>query len=296
MEKKLTDRPVLSGIYFLAIPLAAALQSSWFRLSQFESGDKALVFGWWAGLFLMFWWLTILSTQAIRYGLKFLNPPVWILWAAGPVIAAFVFHDFFASYFAYGHTILPEGGVRTVLPDSPFSLEYLKDYVIYAPPGIAFFVGSNALFDKVLGIPMFRDARTKTGSVSTPSNLTAFNRADRPQSSASSNTKLLRPSFMESLPLDKQGDLICIQAQEHFIKVYTDKGPSLVSWPFKKALAELSQYDGIQSHRSYWIAKDAFLGVEKNGHGYVANLKNGSSVPVSRTYLREVRNLATSSL
>ena len=59
---------------------------------------------------------------------------------------------------------------------------------------------------------------------------------------------------------------------------------------FADAMAELDGVDGVQVHRSYWVARKAVEGaVRRNGRHYVT-LIDGSEVPVSRSYRRNAES------
>ncbi|MEM6339654.1 MAG: LytTR family DNA-binding domain-containing protein [Pseudomonadota bacterium] len=40
--------------------------------------------------------------------------------------------------------------------------------------------------------------------------------------------------------------------------------------------------DGIQTHRSWWVARDQIIEVKRLGSAYEANLRCGITVPISR--------------
>ena len=57
----------------------------------------------------------------------------------------------------------------------------------------------------------------------------------------------------------------------------------------KDAVSELGGTDGMQVHRSYWVARDAVVKPEKKGRKTTLFLKNGLNVPVSESFLPSVR-------
>jgi hypothetical protein len=96
--------------------------------------------------------------------------------------------------------------------------------------------------------------------------------------------------FMELLPIEKRGRLLCLEMSDHYVKVFTDKGHALLLMRFKDAIESLSEYPGLQTHRSWWVAKDAISSVNKDGRKQVLNLSNGLQVPVSRTYTERLKS------
>lgn len=78
--------------------------------------------------------------------------------------------------------------------------------------------------------------------------------------------------------------LIAIQADDHYLRVYTDAGQDLIALRFADALSELSQAHGYQVHRSWWISADAIQDVRWRRGSGEARLIHDLSAPVSRTY------------
>ncbi len=53
---------------------------------------------------------------------------------------------------------------------------------------------------------------------------------------------------------------------------------------FSDALRDLSSADGVQVHRSHWVAHTAIAEVFRDGSNLRLRLKSGDIVPVSRSY------------
>ncbi len=95
--------------------------------------------------------------------------------------------------------------------------------------------------------------------------------------------------FIEQLPVEKRGQLYCLEMSDHYVKVYTDKGHHMLLMRFKDALAMLENHRGLQTHRSWWVATDAVESVKKQDRKTTLLLANGIEVPVSRTYQIQVK-------
>ena len=95
--------------------------------------------------------------------------------------------------------------------------------------------------------------------------------------------------FLRRLPPDKRGALICIKTEDHYLRVVTEAGEALILMRFKDALDELRDGAGLQVHRSYWVALDSIQGIERQGRKRNLRLKNGLQVPVSRTFLSDLK-------
>ena len=55
------------------------------------------------------------------------------------------------------------------------------------------------------------------------------------------------------------------------------------------AIRELSMVDGLQTHRSWWVAREGLADVAREKGRLVLKLKSGQEAPVSRTYAPAVR-------
>lgn len=111
------------------------------------------------------------------------------------------------------------------------------------------------------------------------------------QKSGNDRQSPLVKKFMAKLPVAIRGDLLCLQMDDHYLNVYTDKGKHLLLMRFKDALAMLEEYPGLQTHRSWWVAHQAIIGSKKDGRKLILKLKGDIEAPVSNTYLTKVKSL-----
>ena len=95
--------------------------------------------------------------------------------------------------------------------------------------------------------------------------------------------------FMLGLPVEKRGKLLCMEMSDHYVKVYTDKGHHLLLMRFKDAIQSLAPYPGLQTHRSWWVATDAVVSVNKQQRKLQLVIQNELIVPVSKTYQDKVK-------
>ena len=79
----------------------------------------------------------------------------------------------------------------------------------------------------------------------------------------------------------RDGALLAIKAEGHYLQVYTDAGSDLILYRLSDALLELGGEDGAQAHRSWWVASRA-LAPQRHRDRLV--LTNGVDVPVSRSF------------
>ncbi|MGR0185303.1 LytTR family DNA-binding domain-containing protein [Azospirillum aestuarii] len=98
------------------------------------------------------------------------------------------------------------------------------------------------------------------------------------------------PAFLARLPARLGRDLLALEMEDHYVRVHTAEGSDLILMRLRDAIAELAGLDGMQVHRSHWVAAAAVAGVERKPDGkLVLVLRNGLRVPVSRSYATAVR-------
>ena len=87
----------------------------------------------------------------------------------------------------------------------------------------------------------------------------AVNRASpAPAPAAAVSTPLAR-----RLKPENRGALIRLSAEDHYTEVVTESGRELLLIRFADALGELGEADGMQVHRSHWVAVQAVKGFRR---------------------------------
>ena len=117
------------------------------------------------------------------------------------------------------------------------------------------------------------------------------NRQLQPCESFQASHKRTVDAFLTNLPIQKRGELFCLEAQDHYVRVHTDKGQHLVLMRLKDAVAMLEDAQGFQVHRSWWIAKSAVTETMRDGRKISFLLKSGIVVPVSRKWQSTAKDL-----
>jgi len=92
--------------------------------------------------------------------------------------------------------------------------------------------------------------------------------------------------FLERL---KGADLYAVEAEDHYVRLYTSKGSSLVLFRLADAAAALEGHGGARVHRSWWVARAAVTGTARRGAQMVLKLQNGVEAPVSRSQATALR-------
>ncbi|WP_158813327.1 LytTR family DNA-binding domain-containing protein [Methylocapsa sp. S129] len=85
------------------------------------------------------------------------------------------------------------------------------------------------------------------------------------------------------------GAAICLQMEDNYVRVHRDSGSSLELMPLHEAIKRYGQTEGLQVHRSWWVAAAAVDGAERDLRNWRLRLANGLRVPVARNRIAAVR-------
>jgi hypothetical protein len=110
---------------------------------------------------------------------------------------------------------------------------------------------------------------------------------ERPRTPA----EALHAQFEARLPPKLRGaSLYAVEAQDHYLRLHTSRGSDLILMRLSDAVAELKGIEGAQVHRSWWVARDAVVEAQRADGRAVLILPSGAEAPVSRTYLKALRD------
>jgi LytTr DNA-binding domain len=95
--------------------------------------------------------------------------------------------------------------------------------------------------------------------------------------------------LLEQLPPHLGRDVLCLQMEDHYVRVHTPRGSALVLMPLAQAIRPLSAVPGLRVHRSWWVARHAVVGVAGPARAMTLTLTNGLTVPVARNSVAAMR-------
>ncbi len=98
-----------------------------------------------------------------------------------------------------------------------------------------------------------------------------------------------RPRLLERLPVGARGDLVSLSVSDHYVEVVTTRGKALVLMRLSDAIAETEGVDGLQIHRSHWVARDQVANTHRAGGKVSVETSVGTRLPVSRGFLPTAR-------
>ncbi|CDN54802.1 Sensory transduction protein LytT, putative [Neorhizobium galegae bv. officinalis bv. officinalis str. HAMBI 1141] len=98
------------------------------------------------------------------------------------------------------------------------------------------------------------------------------------------------PEILARLKPQNRGALLRLSVEDHYTDVVTSRGHELILLRFADALKELGVTPGLQVHRSHWVADAHVETLKRDGGKLVLIMKDGTEIPVSRTYMDAVRS------
>ncbi|WP_430422224.1 LytTR family DNA-binding domain-containing protein [Phenylobacterium sp.] len=193
----------------------------------------------------------------------------------GYLWGAFVSRYFFNSERRRTGNIWLDGIVASLVMSGPFTL------VVWAASRTIF--NSNA---PLSALPILFGPVLLVSLAITAINLLIESRSHAAQSDAPTPVK-----FLERLPLKLRGaEVWAVEAEDHYLRLHTSKGQDLILMRLADAVSELDGIEGTQVHRSWWVARDAIADARRGDGRATLTLKDGSEVPVSRTYAGVLRD------
>lgn len=99
-----------------------------------------------------------------------------------------------------------------------------------------------------------------------------------------------RVRFLDRLPPKLKGAVLyAVSSEDHYLRLHTSKGADLILMRLSDAIVELEGLEGAQTHRSWWVARDAVEDVRRDGDKVVLVVRGGVEAPVSRPNVRPLR-------
>jgi hypothetical protein len=85
-------------------------------------------------------------------------------------------------------------------------------------------------------------------------------------------------------------EVLCLQMEDHYVRVHTAGGSRLVLATLNQAIAALGGTPGLRVHRSWWVADRGVAAPAPDGRNVRLILTNGLVAPVARSYVAAVRS------
>ena len=129
--------------------------------------------------------------------------------------------------------------------------------------------------------------RAKLREAGVPRKDGADTRVAQPPPLADGNVEL-RDRFFDRLPDAVGHDVVYLGVSGHYVQVVTATGSCLILMRLADAVGALGDL-GMQVHRSYWVARRHVVGTVRRDDRMLVRVTGQHEVPVSRTYIANVR-------
>lgn len=93
-----------------------------------------------------------------------------------------------------------------------------------------------------------------------------------------------RATIFSDLNPPLKGELLWVEAQEHYVRLTTSEETRMVLMRFADVLRNLADERGLQVHRSHWVSIKAVKEAFRDGANLRLRLQTDNIVPVSRTF------------
>ena len=102
--------------------------------------------------------------------------------------------------------------------------------------------------------------------------------------------QITRPAIFERLkPSLRSAEIYALTSEDHYVRVVTSKGSELILMRLSDAIKETAPLNGLQTHRSWWVAEAGVDKIQKQDNKLSVKLKNDDIAPVSRNKAKTVR-------
>ncbi|MEO0872556.1 MAG: LytTR family DNA-binding domain-containing protein, partial [Pseudomonadota bacterium] len=95
--------------------------------------------------------------------------------------------------------------------------------------------------------------------------------------------------LLDALPAALGSDVIALEMEDHYVRVHTALGSELVLMRLRDAMVHVTDIEGRQTHRSWWVARGAVEDVVREGRNVRLRLARGIEAPVSRAQVSELK-------
>ncbi|MGK6319473.1 LytTR family DNA-binding domain-containing protein [Sphingomonas sp. DT-204] len=120
---------------------------------------------------------------------------------------------------------------------------------------------------------------------------TSDERSPAPQPPRAASAPIAPCPVRTRIPAHLHGPILCLETEDHYVRVYTPEGSGLILMRMRDAVAAMEESAGMRVHRSWWVARDAVKSGARAGRTLRLELANGLVVPVSQPYAAAVCEL-----
>ncbi|MFN2288777.1 MAG: LytTR family DNA-binding domain-containing protein, partial [Chromatocurvus sp.] len=259
--------------FYIGVPLLIGFFLGWTQVGRAAEWPKHFSLLYWLGVSFGSLFFLELLTPPFAHLLRPRGVPLWItLIIAQIAIGWLAILPVIRLYTEWVQSFLP---VALAVPLQDGSLGSVLQKL---PTNIISWVSINLLFFHWLGLDRFgyQPPGSQVTVALAPSSPAPEVEMPEPQSQApaaeadAGDSDVSREAdpplaFLTRVREDRRGALLALQAEGHYLRVYTDAGSDLVLYRLSDALGELCDHDGMRVHRSWWVADRAVAVANNDG-------------------------------
>ncbi len=248
-------------LVYVWVPVGLGLLFGWIGTGRTGTWPLALSISFWVLCSWSNWLLCDCTSRASAWILRRQGAGLWLVLLTGAIAAQLLVYPVnYALVGFFQNSLLPDVVSRPSVPATLVSL--IKSSV----PGVALWIGINLALHRFMGLSRYGYP------------------LESPPPAEIERVEAPAPSFFGRIPAHLGTSVQALAAEEHYMRVYTDRGSALMLYRTSDAIRELAGRDGCQVHRSYWVAREAVAEVVRTGGQVSLRLHDGLLVPVSRSF------------
>lgn len=97
-------------------------------------------------------------------------------------------------------------------------------------------------------------------------------------------------TLLDQLPPELGSNIIALEMEDHYVRVHTALGSALVLMRLRDAMVLMGETEGMQVHRSWWVARGAVEDVLRDGRNIRLKLTRDVEAPVARANIATLRD------
>ncbi len=265
-------RPLVSRelFFYAGIPISIGLFMGATQAGRTTDWPLSLGISYFVTVCCLNWWAVDMTCRLTSRVLRRWQPPLWITILVGSFLGAFTVVGPINRFLAQTwNGFLPADIQQQALPAISQAVQI--DQVI---AGLMPWLLANFVMFRFGGMPRYGVAPNKQ-----PESV--------PEQTNVASTEISQPAVLKKIRPDRQGELLAINAQGHYLRVITTAGEDLILYRFGDVIDEMPQDAGVQVHRSWWVSQIALANSESISPKQI-KLDEDLNIPVSRTYQREL--------
>lgn len=264
-------------VFYVGVPLLTAIL---FGLNH--SGNAKHMATWdsifyWMGITFPLWFTLDGASRAAKVIFKPWSPQIWVSLLVGSIIAMAIITPYLQFYTSYAFSLFaPQIDFyppRNLVQSWP-NVEHLVKFGVVP----LYWLVATWIIARVFQFPHYiADELLPASSPATGDSIS--------QRAPVDVNAIERVGFYALIPHRLGLDILSMHAEDHYVRVSTRVGDTLIRYRFNDAVKEAYRLGGVQIHRSHWVRIAAIEKIVQDEGIKKVRLENGNLVPVSRSYL-----------